>query len=139
MLAEREAEVKAETVGDLELHQSLAEVEAEKRGDTLHDVEAEALADTLADNLEDEKAVKISETLTDLKATSPVVTLAPTLAEIKAKTAGKILSDAGQILVVTPSATVAEVLEKSFKNTLTFLKLEVTVKKVVDTPADVDA
>ena len=138
MLAERQAEVKAETVGDLELHQSLAEVEAEKRGDTLHDVEAEALADT-ADNLEDEKAVKISETLTDLKATSPVVTLAPTLAEIKAKTAGKILSDAGQILVVTPSATVAEVLEKSFKNTLTFLKLEVTVKKVVDTPADVDA
>ena len=120
------------------LVQSLAEVEAEKIGDTLHDVQADALADTLADNLKEVNAGKMSETLTYLKATLPVVTLVPTLAEIKAITAGKTLSDTGQMPVVTPSATVAEVLEKTFKNRLTYVKFEAPVKKVVDTPADVD-
>ena len=86
----------SKTVGDLklqalinELHQSLAEVEAEKRGDTLHDMQADALANTLADNLEEVNAGKISDTLKDLKVTSPVVSLAPKVAEIKAKTAAK--------------------------------------------------
>ena len=83
----------SKTVGDLELHQSLAEVEAKKEDETLHDVEAEALGDTLACRLEQVKPGKISESLTDLKATSRGVTLAPTLAEIKAETAGKTLSN----------------------------------------------
>ena len=74
------------------------------------------MADTLADNLKEVNIEKMSETLTYLKATSPVVTLAPTLAEIKAMTAGKTLSDTGQIPVVTPSAIVGEVLEKTFKS-----------------------
>ena len=80
------------------LHQSLAEVEAERRGDKLHEIDANALADTLADNLEVVNAGKISKTLKDLKATSLVVSLAPTVAEIKAKTACKTQSDTGQIL-----------------------------------------
>lgn len=96
------------------------------------------MVDTLADNLKEVNIEKISETLTYLKATSPVVTLAPTLAEIKAMTAGKTLSDTEQIPVVMPSATVAEVLEKTFKKKLTYVKFEPPVKKVVDTPADVN-
>ena len=96
------------------------------------------MADTLADDLKEVNAEEMSETLTYLKATSPVVTLAHTLAEIKSMTAGKTLSDTGKILVVTPSATVAEVLEKTFKNKLTYVKFEAPVKKVVDTPADVN-
>ena len=50
-------------MGDLELqaqiytlHQRIAEEEAEKRGDTLHEMEADALAHTLADNLEEVNA-----------------------------------------------------------------------------------
>lgn len=65
------------TVGDLELHQSLAEVVAKKGAETLHDVEAEALGDTFAGRLEEVKAREISESLTDLKATSRGVALAP--------------------------------------------------------------
>lgn len=92
------------------------------------------MADTLADNLKEVNARKMSETLTYLKATSPVTKLA----EIKAINAGKTLRDTGQIAVVTPSATVAEVLEKTFKNKLTYVKFKAPVKKVVDTPADVN-
>ena len=64
-------------------------VEAKKPGDTLRDVEAEALAETLADRPEELKAAKVGQTLTDLRAASPLVTLAPTLAEMKAQTAEK--------------------------------------------------
>ena len=60
-------------------------VEAKRPGDTLRDVEAQALAETLADRLEELKAGKVGNTLTNLKAASPVVTLAPTLTEMIAR------------------------------------------------------
>lgn len=89
------------------LHHSLTEVED---GDTLLDVEAEALADTLTDRVVEVKAGKVCETLTDLKAAPPVVTLAHTIAEMEAETIGKILSDVeAQALVDTLSATLSEV------------------------------
>lgn len=44
-----------------------------------NDVEAKAYSDTLSDRLAEVKAEKVGETLTDLKAVSPVLTLAPTL------------------------------------------------------------
>ena len=47
------------------LHHSLAEVED---GDTLLNVEAEALADTLAERVAEVKAGKVGETLRELKA-----------------------------------------------------------------------
>lgn len=75
------------------MHHSLAEVEAGKLGDTLRDVEDEALADTLAYRLAEVKAGKVGETLTDLKTAATVATLAPTLAEMEAETAGKKLSN----------------------------------------------
>ena len=59
----------------------IADVEVYKLGDTLRDVEAEALANGLVDRLEEIKAKKVGEILTDLKAASPVVTLDSTLAE----------------------------------------------------------
>ena len=89
------------------LHRSLTKVED---GDTLLDVEAEALADTLAHRVAEVKAGKVGETLTDLKAAPPVVTLAHIMAEIEAETIGKILSDVeAQALVDTVSATLSEV------------------------------
>ena len=54
------------------MHHSLAEVKAEKPGNTLHDVEAKGLDDTLADRLAEVKAGKVGETLTDEKGASPV-------------------------------------------------------------------
>ena len=42
------------------LHHSLAEVKAEKQGDTLRDLEAKALADTLADRLAEVKYGKLA-------------------------------------------------------------------------------
>ena len=68
------------------LHHSLTEV---VDGDTLLDVEAEALADTLTDRVVEVKAGKVCETLTDLKAAPPVVTLAHTIAEMEAETIAK--------------------------------------------------
>ena len=63
-----------ETGGDVEakalviaMHHSLAEVEAETPGDTLHDVETEASADTLGDSLAEVKATKVGGTLADLE------------------------------------------------------------------------
>ena len=68
-----------ETVGDMEaealvktMHQSLAEVEAEKPFYTLRDVETKALADTLAERLLGVKAERVGETLMHLKAASLV-------------------------------------------------------------------
>lgn len=88
------------------LHHSLTEVED---GDTLLDVEAEALADTLADRVVEVKAGEVCETLTDLRAAPQVVTLAHTIAEMEAETIGKILSDVeAQALVDTLSATLSE-------------------------------
>ena len=54
------------------LHHSLAEVKAEKRGDTLRDQEAKALADTLADRLAEVKYGEVGKTLNDEKGASPV-------------------------------------------------------------------
>ena len=54
------------------LHHSLAEVEAEKRGDTLRDLEAKALADTMADRLAEVKYGKVGKTLNDEKGASLV-------------------------------------------------------------------
>lgn len=89
------------------LHHSLAEVED---GDTLLDVEAEALPYTLADRVAEVKAGKVGETLTDLKAAPLVVTLAHTMAEMEAESIGKTLSDVeAQALVDTLSATLSEV------------------------------
>lgn len=68
------------------LHHSLTEVED---GDTLLDVEAEALADTLTERVVEVKAGKVCETLTDLRAAPPVVTLAHTIAEMEAETIAK--------------------------------------------------
>ena len=53
------------------MHHSLAEVKAEKPGDT-RDVEAKGLDDTLADRLAEVKAGKVGETLTDEKGASQV-------------------------------------------------------------------
>ena len=62
------------TVGDVEtdahvntMHHSVAEVEAERRGDTLRSVEVEASADTLACRLPEEKRENVGEILTDVK------------------------------------------------------------------------
>ena len=54
------------------LHHSLAEVETEKRGDTLRGLQAKALADTLANRLAAVKVGKVEKTLTDEKGASPV-------------------------------------------------------------------
>ena len=54
------------------LHHSLAEVEAEKRDNTLRDLEAKALADTLAYRLADIKYREVCKTLNDEKGASPV-------------------------------------------------------------------
>ena len=74
-----------ETVGDVSaqakvntLHHSLAQVQAKTPGDTLRDVKAEALADTQAHQLAEVKARKVGETLTDLKNASPVLMLVHT-------------------------------------------------------------
>ena len=72
-----------------------------------------------------------------MKAASPVVTLAPKLAEMKAQTAGKTLSDVvPQALVDTQAVAVAEVGTKTIKGTLTYVKPEAPIKKVVDTPSN---
>lgn len=52
----------------------------QKPGDTMRNMENEALVDELAEV----KAGKVGQTLSDLKAASPVVTLPPTLAEMEA-------------------------------------------------------
>ena len=116
-------------------------VEAKKPGDTLRDEEAQpphrALAESLADCLEELRGGKVGQTLTDLKAASPVVTLAPTLAEMKAQTAGKTLSNVvSQALVKTQAVAVTDEVKKTIKDTLTYVKPEAPVKKVVDTPSD---
>ena len=54
------------------LHHSLAEVEAEKRDNTLRDLEAKALADTSAYRLADIKYREVGKTLNDEKGASPV-------------------------------------------------------------------
>ena len=54
------------------LHQSLPELEAEKRGDTLRDLEAKALADTLADRVAEVKYGEVGKTLKDEKGASLV-------------------------------------------------------------------
>lgn len=51
-----------------------------KQGDTMRNMENEALVDELAEV----KSGKVGQTLSDLKAASPVVTLPPTLAEMEA-------------------------------------------------------
>lgn len=51
-----------------------------KPGDTMRNMEIEALVDELAEV----KSGKVGQTLSDLKAASPVVTLPPTLAEMEA-------------------------------------------------------
>ena len=80
---------------------------------------------------------KVSETLTDLKAASPVVTLAPSLAEMKAHTAGKKLSHVlPQALVETEAVAVAEEVTKTIKDSLTYVKPEAPVEKIVDTSSD---
>ena len=65
------------------LEHSLAEVEAEKQGNRLRDVEAKSFSDTLSDRLAEVKVGKVGETLTDLYAASPVLTQAATLAVMK--------------------------------------------------------
>lgn len=52
----------------------------QKPGDTMRNMENEALVDELAEV----KAGKVGQTLSDLKAASPVVTLPPTLGEMEA-------------------------------------------------------
>ena len=54
------------------LHHSLPEVETEKRGDTLRDLQAKALAATLANRLAEVKAGKVGKTLMDEKGASTV-------------------------------------------------------------------
>ena len=49
------------------MHHSLAQVEAEKAGLTLRDVESEALTNTLADSFAEVKAEKVGRTLTDVQ------------------------------------------------------------------------
>ena len=54
------------------LHHSLAEVKAEKRDETLRDLQAKALADTLADRVAEVKYGEVDKTLKDEKGASPV-------------------------------------------------------------------
>ena len=54
------------------MHQSQAEVAAERPGDPVRDVEVEASVDTLAYMLPEVKADKVGETLTDVKGASLV-------------------------------------------------------------------
>ena len=77
--------------------------------------------------------LKVGDTLTNLKAASPVVTLAPTLAETIAQTAGNTLSDVVlQALVETQAVAVAEEVTKTINDTLTYVKPETAVQKIVD-------
>lgn len=59
------------------LYHSRIDVVAEPAGDTMRDVEDEALADTLNDRLAEVRAGNVCQTLTDLNAISQVLTLAP--------------------------------------------------------------
>ena len=54
------------------LHYILAEVEAEKRGDSLRALQAKALADTVADSLAEVKNGEVGKTLKDEKGASLV-------------------------------------------------------------------
>ena len=114
------------------LHHSLAEV---KDGDTLLDVEAEALDYTLADIVAEVKTGKVGEILTDLKAAPPVVTLAHTIAEMEAETIGKILSNVqAQALVDTLSAALSEVgIREKTNLTLNEVEADAVVHTLVDT------
>ena len=59
---------------------------------------------------------------------------------MKAQTGGKTISDVvHRALVDTSAFPLAEVVTKTFKDTLTDVKPKAPVEKVVDTPADVDA
>ena len=95
------------------------------------------MAETLADRLEELKACKVGNILTNLKDASPVVTLAPTLTEMIAQPAKKTLSDVVlQALVETQAVAVAEEVTKTINDTLTYVKPEAPVEKVVDTALD---
>ena len=99
-------------------------------------MQAKALAETLADRLEELKAGKVGNTLTNRKAASPVVTLAPTVTVI-CQTAKKTLSDVVlQPLLETQAVAVAEEVTKTINDTLTYVKPEAPVEKVVDTALD---
>ena len=54
------------------MHYSLAQAQFKIPGETLRDVETDALADTLPDTLTELKSKKVGETLTDVKIASEV-------------------------------------------------------------------
>ena len=86
-------------------------MEAETLGDTLSDVDAEALVDTLADSLIEVEVERLGDTLGDMDAEALVDTLADWLVEVEAETLGDTVGE----LLCDVEKPLIEIMKLNFK------------------------